>query len=158
MVVYTTRPRIKDLSLRRRHLGMTALMSIQLRKIEKISLLIGNIYRSIKYTDQDLKKEQCKRAIAHLLRQRRAIKSPPIELNMPLSKLQRRYRNIDSFEDEVIPMYFRFRSKDQLRELIAGLRIPIRIGKNKLFVSYLNIYCILQLIYTLSFLFFYLYS
>lgn len=36
-------------------------------------------------------------------------------------------RTIDSFEDEEIPIYFRFRSKEQLHELKRGFQIPDRI-------------------------------
>lgn len=45
-------------------------------------------------------------------------------LSRKLPRIQRRYRTVDSFEDEEIPIYFRFRSKDQLRLLKECFQFP----------------------------------
>ena len=45
----------------------------------------------------------------------------------PLPKLKSKNRTIDSFLDHEIPQYFRFETKDQLRELLIGLQIPNKI-------------------------------
>lgn len=122
------RPSIKHLSIRRRYLGMTALQSIQVKKIETTISILGRIYTDIKYTDQDVKKRKIKRAVSFLLRDRQAIVTPPIELTLPLPQIIRQHRTIDSFDDNDIPIHFRFRSKQQLYDLIIGLQIPDRVG------------------------------
>ena len=44
-----------------------------------------------------------------------------------MPRIRMLHRTIDSFDDEEIPIYFRFRSKDQLHELKRGFQIPDRI-------------------------------
>lgn len=51
------------------------------------------------------------------------VRAPP-ELNEKLAKAESLRRKIDSFDDEDIPHLFRFESKQQLRELMEGLRFP----------------------------------
>ena len=46
------------------------------------------------------------------------------EIRQPLRKLEPKKRTIDSFRDEEVHTYFRFRSKEQLRRLLVGFRFP----------------------------------
>jgi hypothetical protein len=48
----------------------------------------------------------------------------PLELNSPLDKILRINCRIDSFPDDMIPIMFRFDSKDQLRHLLRAFRFP----------------------------------
>lgn len=65
-----------------------------------------------------------KRTVLMLLVLRHKIVAPPRELNSKLSKIRNLRHTIDSFADEEIPVYFRFRSKEQLHRLITGFQIP----------------------------------
>jgi hypothetical protein len=52
------------------------------------------------------------------------LSTPHPSLNLPLRKIVSRQRTIDSFEDSEIPIYFRFRSKEQLHKLIKCFQFP----------------------------------
>jgi DDE superfamily endonuclease len=58
-----------------------------------------------------------------ILRYASIINAPP-ELNSPLPKVKGKMRTIDSFEDEKIPLYFRFNSKQQLHEILECFKFP----------------------------------
>jgi hypothetical protein len=49
---------------------------------------------------------------------------PNPALNMPLRRIVSRQRMIDSFHDDEIPLYFRFRSKEQLHKLLQCFQFP----------------------------------
>lgn len=72
-------------------------------------------------------RNRLKRAILGLLRRRHNIIAPPRELEEKLPKIRKLRRTIDSFQDEEIPIYFRFRTKEQLHRLMEGFQIPDRI-------------------------------
>lgn len=68
-----------------------------------------------------------KRAILRLLIRRHKILSVPKELEEKLPRIRNLRRTIDSFSDEEIPVYFRFRSKEQLHRLMRGFQIPMQV-------------------------------
>ena len=52
------------------------------------------------------------------------INAAPRNLELRLPRILKRRRTIDSFKDEEIPIFFRFRSKEQLHRLMRGFQIP----------------------------------
>jgi hypothetical protein len=127
MVIYQTRPRIKQLSLRRRHLGLTArdqtLLVILKRRIkllaEKLIYVRQNPSEFIGCAETYILAK-----IYSLYYRHRQICNPSVQLNAPLPPIVRLNRNINSFTDEEIPMLFRFRTKQQLHRLLCAFRVP----------------------------------
>ena len=68
-----------------------------------------------------------RRVILSLLVRRHRIVAVPKELDAKLPKIRNLRRTIDSFTDEEIPVYFRFRSKEQLHRLMRGFQIPMQV-------------------------------
>ena len=62
-----------------------------------------------------------------MLIRRHKIVSVPKELEEKLPRIRNLRRTIDSFSDEEIPVYFRFRSKEQLHRLMRGFQIPMQV-------------------------------
>jgi hypothetical protein len=85
------------------------------------------VYRCVKNFANRRKLQRLKRVILALLVMRRKIVKPPRELYMRLPKIRKLRRTIDSFSDEELPIYFRFRSNQQLHRLMAGFQIPALI-------------------------------
>ena len=123
---FTKRPPSKKLNLQRRYLGMTALEMSQADRIESYLLSYARVFNRVKYSIAEEKKEKMKDKIIRLHRCYCSLVRVPDELrdNEPLPPLHRRHRTIDSFLDNEIPIFFRFRTKDQLHCLIAGFQIP----------------------------------
>ncbi len=128
MKFYEFRPFKKHLSIRRRHLGLSALDRIQLRDLKQKIVSITKVYKYMKrnkdkYTNQLSK--LTKLLNLHIEKYYAWIKAPN-SLNQPLPKILSRNRTINSFEDEEIPLYFRFANKDQLRALLKCFRFPTK--------------------------------
>ena len=125
---FTDRPTIKMLTARRRHLGMTALDRTKARRLQEYILAVVSIYSRVKYSIDEERKAKIKEKILRLLRVFHDYVGVPLELanNTPLPPIDRKHRTIDSFLDEEIPIYFRFRSKAQLHDLMRGFQIPAK--------------------------------
>jgi hypothetical protein len=59
-----------------------------------------------------------------LLKECYQIDAPPKFLERPLARIPKLRRTIDTFSDEEIPVFFQFRSKEQLHRLMRGFHIP----------------------------------
>ena len=104
---YQFRPFKKHLSIRRRHLGLSALDRIQLRDLKQKIVVIFKVYKYLKknkekYTHQLSK--ILKLLNLHIGKYYASIKAPN-SLNEPLSQIIARHRTINSFADEEIPLY-----------------------------------------------------
>ena len=62
-------------------------------------------YQRIKYGNRPVRKRKLLRAIAFLMSKRHGIVSPPAGISNPLPSIVRRYRTIDSFNDEGVPQW-----------------------------------------------------
>jgi hypothetical protein len=85
------------------------------------------MFRRIRYVASRRKVANPKRIILRLLIRRHRIVGVPRELEEKLPRIRNLRRTIDSFSDEEIPLYFRFRNKEQLHRLMRGFRIPMQI-------------------------------
>ena len=112
-------------------MGLTSLMRMKVVKLERHILKLVRVFRAVKRLISRRKLRRLKRIILGLLSRRHEIVAPPRELEMPLVKIRKRRRTIDSFDDEEIPVFFRFRTKEQLHRLMVGFQIPniIRIAR-----------------------------
>jgi hypothetical protein len=125
---FRRRPSKKQLSVRRRHLGATSRMRMEISRLyERISIiskLIGSMRRANRY--KNIKKiYKLKKLLQTLLHEALLLDSAPAELFNALPKIRKLTVTIDSFDDEEIPIYFRFDNKDQLRRLVSGFKFPI---------------------------------
>jgi hypothetical protein len=121
MVFYHSRPNIKSLSLRRRQFGVTALERTKIIKICERLKFLKQILFDVRYNASEYKEnaeDLVLEEIHFYLRRHHDLTAPPPGLNGPLPRIVRRERRIESFSDEEIPQHFRFRTKDQLRQLI----------------------------------------
>ena len=100
------------------------MMRMQVSRLETYILKLVKAFRIAKRQLNRRKLRRAKRVILGLLSKRHSIVAPPRELEMPLIKIRKRRRTIDSFLDEEIPIFFRFRTKEQLHRLIEGFGIP----------------------------------
>ena len=125
-VYYATRPNIKRLYIRRRHLGLTVLDRLALNKIKDKALLLFTVIAILKRRVHvnSLVQSSLRVLGVWILYQYYKLLSPPKELNLPLPKIISLMRNIDSFEDEDIPPNFRFRNKEQLKRLMQCFQMP----------------------------------
>jgi hypothetical protein len=122
------RPAIKKLSLRRRHLGITALDRNNIKRMILAMISFGRMKKLIDERDEDDERredvnERLMRLVTLTLERYKEIAYVDIaSLRAPLPAIQRRYRTIESFADDEIPIYFRFRSKEQLHRLMNAFR------------------------------------
>ena len=105
-------------------MGLTSMMRMSVSRLEKLLLRLVKIYKLVRRRVPRKKLRKLKRIVVALLIQRHRIVAPPVNLESPLLKIRKRRRTIDSFEDEEIPVYFQFRTKAQLHQLITGFQIP----------------------------------
>jgi hypothetical protein len=126
-IKFRTNLPIKALSLRRRYVGLTARDRIVINSLRwKVSILSGvykmlNCFRDLPII-RNFQKTAIKRMLIHYYLSYSKAIAPPPQLTSALPPIQRLYRTIDSFSDNEIPQYFRFRTKDQLHRLCAGFR------------------------------------
>ena len=105
-------------------MGLTFLMRMNVTKLEKLTLKMVKMFQIVRRRISRRKLSKLRRIIFSLLIKRHQIVAPPRNLESPLVKIRKRRRTIDSFDDEEIPKYFRFRTKAQLYRLTQGLHIP----------------------------------
>ena len=118
------RPATKKLSLRRRHHGMTARMRIEANQIAKVIHKLAKVYKALRTQLVPRKIKKLKKILLVLIVEYHKITAAPDGIDDKPRKLDRLYRTIDSFEDDQIPQYFRFRNKEQLHDLLNGFQIP----------------------------------
>lgn len=89
------------------------------------------VYRRLQNAVSIRNRKRLKRTILTLLVTRHKIVAAPRELEDKLPKIRSLRRTINSFADEEIPVYFRFRTKGQLHRLMDRFKIPeiIKITK-----------------------------
>jgi hypothetical protein len=121
---FIRRPSIKKLSLRRRWLGLTSMMRMTSKKLQRMILKLVKIFKRMRYRINRRKVRKLKGGILALLVKWHHINSPPRNLELRLPRILKRRRTIDSFRDDEIPIFFRFRTKEQLHRLMRGFRIP----------------------------------
>ena len=105
-------------------MGLTSMMRMKVAKLERHIFKLVRVFRVVKRMISRRKLRRLKRTILGLLSKRHEIVAPPREQEAPLVKIRNRRRTIDSFDDEEIPAFFRFRSKEQLHRLMEGFQIP----------------------------------
>ena len=121
------RPAIKELSSRRRHLGVKAIDRVALKSLEGMIcdlLVIRHISKKSSNQISRSSMDALENSIKFLLRKVNEIILPPAELHAKLPPVIDLHRTIDSFRDEEIPNNFRFRSKSQLSKLIRCFQMP----------------------------------
>lgn len=96
----------------------------KLKLIQQTIIKLVRLFRRVKNVASKRAKKRLKVVIFHLLRQRHRILAPPAELQERLPRIRKLRRTIDTYKDEEIPMYFRFRSKEQLHRLMLVYQIP----------------------------------
>jgi hypothetical protein len=132
MTIYTLRPFIKHLSVRRRYLGITVRRKLEAKRLRNC---LNQVRYSITvlaergFTIPSLTK-------LYLLILQKYIETRYIPLNL-LPPYIRRNVKIQDLRDEDIPTDFRFRSKQQLYRLLHGFQFPeiMRIPKIKAFTG-----------------------
>ena len=127
------RPTIKKLTLRRRYLGLTALGRNNIKVYQKAIFILAKVQKvlrdpSLQHQLRDIMLENAPERVENALRVLLTayVKLSYVDaarLDAPLPKIIRRYRTINSFSDEDIPTYFRFRSKEQLHRLKKAFHI-----------------------------------
>lgn len=105
-------------------MGLTSLMRMTVKKLEKMILKLVKIFQIIRRRISKRKQTKLRRIIFSLLMRRHRIVAPPRNLESPLVKIRKLRRTIDSFGHEEIPLFFRFRTKAQLHRLKRGFQIP----------------------------------
>ncbi len=131
------RPTIKKLSVRRRHHGLTARDRTNANNVLKVLRWLVEAKKWIAKIGLDDESdvmipedadEKMNIAILKLVVQYRKVAfiSSAI-LRSPLPKIDRKYRTIDSFVEDEVPLYFRFRNKEQLKRLKKAFHIGEKV-------------------------------
>ena len=105
-------------------MGLTSMMRMTSKKLQRMILKLVKILKRIRYRINRRKVRKLKGFILALLVKWHHINAPPRNLELRLPRILKRRRTIDSFRDEEIPIFFRFRSKEQLHRLMRGFQIP----------------------------------
>jgi hypothetical protein len=121
---FLRRPRKKDVSLHRRHLASTALMRCNLKRIADMMEVASKVYASLHGKKKEKKRRKMKLLLLKLVVEFHAIDCVPRELFGKLKRVAHTSVTLDDFDDQEIPTFFRFNTKQQLRELIAGFQFP----------------------------------
>jgi hypothetical protein len=119
--VYLHRPAIGRLPLDRRHLGMSCGEVMDLKPIQNQVLFA---MAAAELEDNPELKELLDVYMWYNIYLGWNLTRAPVELNLRRPWTRHHHRTINSFDDADIPMYFRFRTKEQLRRLVDGFRIP----------------------------------
>ena len=122
----------KKLDVKRRHHALTSLERIHLFYSEINILRLSVLYRQLKSAGLKVQMKRLLPVIQQFLQSNdriRMIDSRILWGKVP--KLIRRHRTIDSFRDEEILPFFRFKTKEQLHRLRIGFRFPKFLRTNK---------------------------
>ena len=117
----------KKLSLYRRHHG---LVTLEVSRVKKYQKYVNAFRKAIEILQTGIVNEITLYLcdvfyIMQLLYVYKIYKIlDPTDLNSRIPRILNLNRTIDSFLDSNIPIYFRFRNKEQLKRLIVGFRIP----------------------------------
>ena len=122
---------IKSLSLHRRHLGMTSLERIKAQKLKQMIVYATNglkVLHAVTSTNNSHQENAIKvlkiALVAMMLQYQRLCYVKLEDMMNPLRYFEPKNRTIDSFREDEIHLYFRFRSRDQLRRLVDGFQFP----------------------------------
>jgi hypothetical protein len=116
---------------------MTSGDKVKLRKVKKTLCCLVVAYKNAQAQHLNFIANHYRLSIARVAVIYHRLVTPSPILGLRLPKLTRHHRTIDSLNDEDIPIYFRFRSKDQLRRLLVGFKFPdfVRLCNNHLFTG-----------------------
>lgn len=124
MTIYRRRVPANRLSWERRHNALTAKEVFELEVIfDKVKGVTKILWLQKRFgMSRNVSRLYRRFLIMNYFR-----KINPAKLNAKLTKLESKNRTIDSFDVEDIPGAFRFKSKEQLYDLIIGFRIPAQV-------------------------------
>ena len=124
--IFHVRPKIKSLSLRRRHFGMNCNDMVYLADLQHKLIEVSLLYKALSSRiDEDGERiDKIKAIIIMISNEIDEVIRVPATLYDRLPRVVNSSRTLDSFSDEEIPTNFRFRDKDQIRRLLTAFCCP----------------------------------
>lgn len=128
---YTLRPSIKQLSVRRRHLGITSRGKLEAkalkRALDRVLSAIGEL-QAVGASALSLIK-----LYSLILDRYKEVALIPVHvLRQPLPKITRKGLRIADLKEEELHIHFRFRTKQQLYRLLDGFQFPDTMQAGKM--------------------------